>query len=90
MSRSPANITLNPAALRLIRQRTGLGVTDLARESGLTPSYISNLEAGRRTAVSPSVFVALCAALRISDQRALMAAPAMGGEPAPVAQPVAA
>lgn len=75
MSRSSANIAINSAALRRIRQLTGLGVTDLARAAGLTPSYLSNLEAGRRRAVSPQVFASLCEALQITDRRALMASP---------------
>lgn len=74
MSRSSGNVRINPAALRHIRRVTGVGVTQLASEVRVSPSYISNLEASRRDAVSPAVFARLCAALRITDRRALMAA----------------
>jgi transcriptional regulator with XRE-family HTH domain len=76
MHRPPDVVAINPAALRHIRRITGLGVSALAEEIGVVPSYVSNLEAGRRTAVSPRVFRALCTALRIEDVRALMADPA--------------
>jgi transcriptional regulator with XRE-family HTH domain len=72
MSRLRDNIPINGAALRIVRVRTGLGVAKLASEVGVSPSYISNLEAGRREAVSPTVFAALNRALRIDDTRALM------------------
>lgn len=66
-------ITINPAALRHIRRLTGLGVAQLGVEVGVTASYISNMEAGRRKSVSPAVFAALCRVLRVTDRRALMA-----------------
>lgn len=75
MSRARDSVAINPAALRTIRRARGVGVTALATDVGVTASYVSNLEAGRRSAVSPGVFVALCLALRIDDQRALMVAP---------------
>lgn len=75
MSRSRDTVRINPAALRHIRRMTGLGVAKLAAETQVTPSYVSNLEAGRRESVSPAVFARLCSALRISDRRALMASP---------------
>lgn len=80
MSRTDT-VTVNAAALRHIRRITGVGVTALAREVGVTPSYVSNIEAGRRRAVSPALFRALCDALRIEDVRVLMAQPEITAAP---------
>ncbi len=66
-------VALNPAALRHIRRITGVGVTTLADEIGVTPGYLSSLESGRRQNVSPTVFRAICTALRLEDVRAVMA-----------------
>lgn len=74
MSRTDS-VAVNAAALRHIRRLTGVGVVALAREAGVSPAYLSNLEAGRKRAASPAVFRALCNALRIEDVRALMATP---------------
>lgn len=55
---------LNPAALRIIRERSGLSVTALAEAAGIRQSHLSNIEAGRRRA-SPEVAVALARALKV-------------------------
>jgi len=73
MSRIRDNVSINPAALRHIRRITGISVTTLAEETGVTASYISNLEAGRRQAVSPLIYTKLCDTLRITDRRVLLA-----------------
>lgn len=41
---------INPEALRAIRERTGLSVSEFARQSVTVPSHVSNIEAGRRQA----------------------------------------
>lgn len=43
-----ADMQVNPSALRVIRERSGLSQSDLARLIGKPQSYISNIEAGRR------------------------------------------
>ena len=48
---------LNPDALRAIRERSGLTVTDLARLSGISQPHISNLERGNRRATPPTIKV---------------------------------
>jgi transcriptional regulator with XRE-family HTH domain len=71
-----ASIAINGAALREIRIRTGVAAVKLAKQLGISKAYMSQLEHGRRDRVSPELFVALCKALNIEDQRALRAAPA--------------
>lgn len=56
---------VNREALRVIRQRSGWKVSKLAMEAGVTPSYISNLEAGRRENASPEVVSALARVLDV-------------------------
>ncbi len=46
---------LNAEALRAIRERSGLTVTDLARLSGISQPHISNLENGSRRATPPTI-----------------------------------
>lgn len=64
---------INPAALRAIRERSGLSVTALADAAGIKQAHLSNIEAGRRRA-SPEVTKALAAALKI-DLVAILATP---------------
>jgi transcriptional regulator with XRE-family HTH domain len=54
---------INGAALRVIRQRSGMTVTSLADAVGIKQSHLSNIEAGRRNA-SEDVIVGLAAALK--------------------------
>lgn len=46
---------VNQHSLRAIRERSGWSVSKLAQASQITPSYLSNLEAGRRHNASPEV-----------------------------------
>jgi transcriptional regulator with XRE-family HTH domain len=55
---------VNPAALRAIRERTGLTVSGLARLSDISQSHLSNLELGRRGARPPTI-KALANALQV-------------------------
>lgn len=57
-------MVINPAALRVIRERSGMSVTRLAQEAGIKQSHLSNIEAGRRKA-SPELVVALARALKV-------------------------
>ncbi|MGO2361185.1 MAG: helix-turn-helix domain-containing protein [Brachybacterium tyrofermentans] len=45
---------MNPAALRAIRELAGVKSGDLARAAGISHSFLSNIEAGRKQP-SPSV-----------------------------------
>ncbi len=51
--------------LRIARLRCGLSQTDLAEIAGLTPSWISHFEAGRRLP-SLEVFRQICKALGVT------------------------
>lgn len=70
-----ASIAINGPAVRHIRTFTGLTGAALAREVGVTPTYISQIETGKAKRVSPTVFAALRAALAVGDVRVLMATP---------------
>ena len=59
-----AAIHLNPAVLRALRERSGLTVSELARQSGVSQPHISNLELGRRGA-RPPIIKALADALGV-------------------------
>lgn len=65
---------INPAALKAIRERSGLTRTALADAAGIKQSHVSNIEAGRRQA-SPDVIVALAHALKV-DITAIICDPA--------------
>lgn len=71
------SVEINGAALRHVRMLTGISASALAREMGVTPTYISLLETGARKRCSAEVFSKLNTQLRISDQRTLMACPAL-------------
>jgi len=62
-SPSPA-MRVNRHALRVIRERSGLSSSGLARAAGLSQPHVANLENGRRNA-SPAALMALAAALRV-------------------------
>lgn len=55
---------INPAALRVIRERSGLSVSALASLSGVSQPHLSNIEAGRRSP-SPRAAKAVADALRV-------------------------
>jgi transcriptional regulator with XRE-family HTH domain len=65
---------LNRHALRALRERTGLTVTELARLSGTTHSHISNIETGARKA-SPKLIKCLAAALKVDAHAITYPAP---------------
>jgi transcriptional regulator with XRE-family HTH domain len=54
----------NGAALRIIRERSGLSVSALAKEVGISQPHLTNIERGDRQA-SPDVMVKLASALKI-------------------------
>lgn len=55
---------INPHALQVIRERSGLSVSELARRSGVSQPHLSNIETGRR-GTSPAVVRALAHALAV-------------------------
>lgn len=63
---SSASVAIDAAKLREMRQDQGLTQQTLAAKCGLTSQYVSQLETGYRTRVSPPTFVRLCNALHIT------------------------
>lgn len=57
---------LNPTALQVIRERTGLSKAELADRAGVDRTLITRLENGERTG-TPAVIVKLAAALQCSQ-----------------------
>lgn len=55
---------INGAALRAIRERSGLTITALAQGVGISQPHLSNVELGRRTLAS-RVAVQIAAELRV-------------------------
>jgi transcriptional regulator with XRE-family HTH domain len=71
---------VNPHALRVIRERSGLSVTELARIAGMSQPHLSNIETGKRQA-SPAVLRHLADALQV-PLLALIGGSAAEDEPA--------
>ena len=63
-ARAPAGLVVNAAAVRAIRERSGLTVTDLAELVGTSQAHMSNIELGVR-APSPDLTVRLAAVLKV-------------------------
>jgi transcriptional regulator with XRE-family HTH domain len=70
---------VNRYALRVIRQRSGLSISVLASQAGISQPHLSNIESGRRQA-SPAVVRRLAAALKVPVV-ALVVAPDEPDEP---------
>lgn len=68
-------IEINGYAVREIRVRSGIEVLQLSEQIGVTRAYLTKIELGTSTRVSPRVFTALLTALGVRDRRALLAAP---------------
>jgi len=64
VNRRPSTMTINPVALRVIRERSGLTQSELARRTDLSQPHLANIEAGRRRA-SPATVKALAEALKV-------------------------
>lgn len=56
---------INPAALRVIRERSGLTQSDLSRLAGISQGYISELEKDGRKRPTPAMVLKLADALGV-------------------------
>lgn len=55
----------NGAAIRVIRERSGLNVTELASRVGISRGFLSNIEAGRKDGSrSPEVLISVARELK--------------------------
>ena len=61
---SVRSVVINGAALKVIRERSGLTQTDLAKQTGVSQGRISELESGRHP-VKPQTMSALTTALAV-------------------------
>lgn len=80
--RPPASPQIDPNALRTARQDAGLTQGQLAELVELSPQYISMLERGDRSTLSPGAFRRLCDILRVRTTE--LRAPAANVEKAAV------
>lgn len=69
----PSGVAVNGTAVRQMRKLAGLNVDDFAAKCGISPAYVSHIELGRRTNISPPVFARICDALGVADRRELLA-----------------
>lgn len=67
----------NGHAIKAIRERSGLSVTQLAEMIGRTRPFISNIEANRRDG-SPEVIKAIAEALKVPITAIIYGAPERG------------
>ncbi|MEO6086061.1 MAG: helix-turn-helix transcriptional regulator [Umezawaea sp.] len=74
LGNEPAGVAVNGTAIRAKRKLAGLYMAELAGKCGISEGYVSHIELGRRQAVSPPVFAALCDALGVNDRSELLAA----------------
>lgn len=72
---APSSIAINGFALRVIRERTGVKVADLAQALDVDRSYITKIEIGTSKRVGVDFYRRLLEQLAISDHRALLAFP---------------
>lgn len=68
---------LNGAAIRAIRERTGLSITAAALAAGVTQPTWTNWERGTRRA-TPANAKIICQVLRLEDMTAILADPHHG------------
>lgn len=54
----------NPEALRALREKDGYNGTDFARDCGISPQYLSDIEAGRKPG-SPAVLKRMAEVLSV-------------------------
>ena len=69
---SSPSVEIDRQKLRELRQERGLTQVQLASQANLSTQYISQLECGFRTHVSPPTYIALCDALKIPQSRRRM------------------
>lgn len=68
-------MAINGFAQRVIRERTGIKVADLASALGVDRSYITKIENGTSKRVSVDFYRRLLETLAITDHRTLLALP---------------
>lgn len=72
---APSSVAINGFALRVIRERTGVKVAELAEALEVDRSYITKIEIGTSKRVGVDFYRRLLEHLQISDHRTLLASP---------------
>jgi len=67
-------VAIDREKIRIRRQLRGDNQAQLAERAQISPGYVSLIESGQRTTVSPAVFARICDALEVEDRTELMAA----------------
>ena len=69
------SLAVNGPAIRAIREAQRINIADLAKEIGVSRSYLAKIELGHRKKVGLDVVAALERALLLTDRRAILASP---------------
>jgi transcriptional regulator with XRE-family HTH domain len=64
-----ANVTIDGQKLRQVRKLRGLTGVALAEKAGISFGYLGQIERGVRLNVGPPVFIRLCDALGLTEDR---------------------
>lgn len=73
--RRSRNIAIDGKKTTEARRNAGLTQLQLATKAGISQSYLSSLELGERSRMSPALYTRLCDALGVTDPSTLMAEP---------------
>lgn len=76
-ARDAGSVRVHGPALRYIRQLSGRTIGSLAREAGVSTSFLAQVERGVRPGMTTPVFEVLVRELQISDPRVLMSNPSV-------------
>jgi transcriptional regulator with XRE-family HTH domain len=75
MQTQGAGVHVDGARIRELRKLSGNSVTELARRAGISATYVSAIEVGRRPRVSAPVFGRICDALGVTERAQLAREP---------------
>lgn len=74
-ARAVTSVQINGPALRVVRERSGVSCSALARRVGADVSFLARIERGEKRGIRRETFERIVYELEISDPRALMANP---------------
>lgn len=79
----PTTFEVDGDAIREERMQAGLTQTELARQAGISPRYVSHLETGTRRRMGPKPYKRLRTALNATDERLRRKPPRPTEDPPP-------
>ncbi|MFH8336898.1 helix-turn-helix domain-containing protein [Streptomyces sp. AM6-12] len=79
----PLTYEVNGDAIREERMQAGLTQTELARQAGISPRYVSYLETGTRRRMGPKTYRRLREVLNATDARLRLTPPRPTEDPPP-------